>query len=353
MAEKNLTAVLYKANDLRLEEWPIPEPKENEVLLRMGCVSICGSDVHYLTKGHIGNFIVKQPMIIGHEASGVVEKLGPGVKNLKRGDRVAIEPGVPCRTCNFCKEGRYNLCQSIFFCATPPDHGNLSRFYVHAADFCHKLPDHVSLEEGALLEPFSVGVHACRRAGVCLGSNVLVLGAGPVGLLTLLAAKAMGARKVIITDIVAHRLELAKKCGADYTLVIPKGATVEQVAERVRELLETEPHMTIDCCGVEFTAKLGLQVTRPGGVHCVVGMGADQVTLPMVNATFREVDIHNCFRYCNDYPLALELVASGKANVKPLITHNFTLEQTPQAFETAISGSGNPIKIVIHCNKQG
>lgn len=157
----------------------------------MDSVGICGSDVHYLAHGRIGDFVLTKPMIIGHEAAGVVAKLGKKVTTLKVGDRVAIEPGVPYRYCDHCKQGRYNLCADMVFCATPPYDGNLTRYYKHAADFCFKLPDHVSMEEGALLEPLSVGVHACRRAGVGLGSKVLILGAGPIGLVTLLVRKSI------------------------------------------------------------------------------------------------------------------------------------------------------------------
>jgi len=147
MTGDNLTAILYKTGDLRLENRPIPEPKDHEVRIRMSAVGICGSDVHYLVKGHIGDFVVKAPMVLGHEAAGVVEKCGKNVTNLKPGDRVAIEPGVPCRSCDYCKKGRYNLCLDVVFCATPPYDGNLCRYYTHAADFCYKLPDHVSLRK--------------------------------------------------------------------------------------------------------------------------------------------------------------------------------------------------------------
>jgi len=157
-----------------------------EVLLAMDSVGICGSDVHYLAHGRIGDFVLTKPMIIGHESAGVVAKLGKKVTTLKVGDRVAIEPGVPCRKCDHCKQGKYNLCPGMVFCATPPYDGNLTRYYKHAADFCFKLPDHVTMEEGALLEPLSVGVHACKRAEVTLGSKVLILGAGPIGLVTLM-----------------------------------------------------------------------------------------------------------------------------------------------------------------------
>ncbi len=175
----------------------MPVPKDDQVLLRMACVGICGSDVHYWQHGRIGHFVLTSPMVIGHEAAGVVVSCGKNVKNLVPGDRVAIEPGVPCRTCADCKRGEYNLCKDIFFCATPPDDGNLTRYYTHAADFCHKLPNHVSLEEGALLEPISVAVQACKRAGITLGSKVLITGAGPIGLVTMMVSRAMGASEIV------------------------------------------------------------------------------------------------------------------------------------------------------------
>ena len=212
----NLTAILYKTGDIRLENTEVPKPAPDQVLLQMDSVGICGSDVHYWTHGAIGDFIVRAPMVLGHEAAGVVTEVGSAVTHLKAGDRVAIEPGVPCRMCKLCKTGVYNLCPDMQFCATPPVHGNLCRYYVHAADFCYKLPDNLSLEEGALMEPLAVGVHACRRAGVCIGKRVLICGAGPIGLVNLLTAKAMGASEVVITDIADNRLEVAKSMGADY-----------------------------------------------------------------------------------------------------------------------------------------
>nr|QBH74076.1 alcohol dehydrogenase [Thermobia domestica] len=347
----NLSAILYKKNDLRLEQRPIPEPKDDEVLLKMHSVGICGSDVHYLVNGAIGDFVVRSPMVLGHEASGIVAKVGKNVTNLKEGDRVAIEPGVPCRYCKFCKDGKYNLCPDVIFCATPPIDGNLCRYYTHAADFCYKLPDHVSLEEGALLEPLSVGVHACRRAGITLGSVVLVTGAGPIGLVSLLAAKAMGASRVIITDIVAHRLEVAKEIGADDTLLMGKVST-EEAAQQIEKILGRQPDKTIECSGAEPCIQLAIQATESGGVIVLVGLGPPKVNVPLVNAACREIDIRGVFRYANDYPLALSMVASGKLNVKKLITHNFKLEETAQAYETARTGAGGAIKVMINCLKE-
>ncbi|XP_076767191.1 sorbitol dehydrogenase [Xylocopa sonorina] len=350
MAKDNLTAILYGINDIRLEQTPIEEPNDDEVLMQMGCVGICGSDVHYLVNGRIGDFVVRKPMIMGHEASGVVVKLGKNVKHLKIGDRVAIEPGVSCRMCTFCKEGRYNLCKDVIFCATPPVHGNMRRFYKHAADFCFKLPDHVSLAEGALLEPLSVGVHACKRANIGIGSKVLILGAGPIGLVSLLVAKAMGAPKVVITDLVQSRLDIAKKLGADETFLVTKEVGEEETVRKIHELFGEEPDKTIDASGAQSSIRLAILATKSGGVAVLVGMGAPEVQVPLINALIREVDIRGVFRYANDYADALDLVASRKIDVKPLITHNFKLEEVVEAFNVSKSAQGNVIKVMIHCN---
>jgi L-iditol 2-dehydrogenase len=349
MSGDNLTAVLHKTGDLRLEQRPIPEPQEHEVLLRMAAVGICGSDVHYLVRGHIGDFVVKSPMVLGHEAAGVVVKCGGKVKNLKVGDRVAIEPGVPCRVCDYCKTGKYNLCRDVVFCATPPYDGNLCRYYTHASDFCFKLPEHVSLEEGALLEPLSVGVHACRRAGVSIGTTVLVTGAGPIGLVSMLVAKAMGASKVVVVDLVESRLAVAKKLGADFVLKASPDMDTAQLVQKVKETLGDLAEVTIECSGAESSIKLAIQGTKAGGVVLLVGLGPATVNVPIVDAAVREVDIRGVFRYANCYPLALDLIATGKVDVKPLITHHFKLEETLQAFETSRTGAGGAIKVMIHC----
>jgi len=227
---------------------------------------------------------------------------------------------------------------------------NLARYYVHAADFCFKLPDNVSLEEGALLEPLSVGVHACKRGGVTTGSVVLVLGAGPIGLVTLLTAKAFGASKVVITDIVESRLKIAKELGADYTLLVQPGDKEEVIIKKIIDLLQCEPNVSMDCSGAESSVRIAIQATRSGGVAVLIGMGKPEMTLPLTSALIREVDIKGVFRYVNDYGTALDLVATGKVNVKPLITHNYKMEDTLKAFHTSRTGEGNAIKVLIHAN---
>uniref|UniRef100_A0A4W6CYY2 Sorbitol dehydrogenase n=1 Tax=Lates calcarifer TaxID=8187 RepID=A0A4W6CYY2_LATCA len=344
MAQENLSVVLHSQGDLRLVG-------HRSVLLQMHSVGICGSDVHYWQHGRIGDYVVTKPMVLGHEASGRVVKVGSAVKHLKAGDRVAIEPGVPREMDEFFKNGRYNLSPTIFFCATPPDDGNLCRYYKHSANFCYKLPDNVTFEEGALIEPLSVGIHACRRAGVSLGSTSvhLVCFAGPIGLVCLLVAKAMGASKVVITDLFPERLTVAKELGADFQLTVKRGDGPQQLAKSVEDLLGAQPHITIECTGVESSIQSAIYATRSGGVVVLVGLGSEMATVPLINAAVREVDIRGVFRYCNTWPMAIAMLVSGKVNVKPLVTHRFPLEQAVQAFETTRQGLG--IKVMLKCDQ--
>ncbi|OCT87023.1 hypothetical protein XELAEV_18020716mg [Xenopus laevis] len=314
----------------------------------MHSVGICGSDVHYWQHGRIGDFIVKKPMVLGHEASGTVVKVGASVSHLKPGDRVAIEPGVPRETDEFCKMGRYNLSPTIFFCATPPDDGNLCRYYTHNANFCYKLPDNVTFEEGALIEPLSVGIHACRRAGVTLGSRVFICGAGPIGLVSLLVAKMMGASQVAISDLSLPRLEKAKELGADFVVQVTTEPP-EVIAQRVEELLGTMPEITIECTGAESCIQAGIYATRSGGTLILVGLGPAMVNVPIVNAAVREVDIRGIFRYCNTWPMAISMLSSKRVNVAPLVTHRFPLEKAVEAFETTKNGMG--VKVMLKCDK--
>jgi len=345
MASSNFAAVLHDIHDLRLETRPIQKPQSNEVLVAMKSVGICGSDVHYWTHGRIGNFIVTQPMIVGHESSGEVVEVGETVSSLKKGDRVTLEPGVPCRYCRYCKEGRYNLCADVRFMATPPIDGSIANFIVHPADFCYKLPTHVSFDEGAMCEPLSVGIHACSRAGVTIGSRVLIMGAGPIGLMNLLAAKAAGATVVILTDVKQDRLELAVKLGAT-AIINAKSDVVNEIGARSLGPID----ITIECSGAEQAIRAAIKATKSGGVVVLVGLGPSEITLPIVDAAVREVDIRGVFRYANTYPKALELISSGKIDVKPLITHHFELKEVIKAFETARDMTDGAIKVTITIN---
>ncbi|NWH74881.1 DHSO dehydrogenase, partial [Piaya cayana] len=265
------------------------------------------------------------------------------------GDRVAIEPGVPREMDEFCKTGRYNLSPTIFFCATPPDDGNLCRYYKHSASYCYKLPDNVTFEEGALIEPLSVGIHACRRAGVTLGSKVFVSGSGTVATLGswVLCLLQLLALFCVSPDLSSSRLQKAKEVGADFTIQV-KNETPQEVASKVESLLGCKPEITVECTGVQACIQAGIYATRSGGTLVLVGLGSEMVTVPIVNAAVREVDIRGIFRYCNTWPVAIALLASKRINVKPLVTHRFPLEKALDAFETTKRGEG--VKVMLKCD---
>lgn len=351
MAEDNLSLILHKIDDIRLEQRPVPKPGKNEVLIAIHSVGICGSDVHYWKDGRIGRFIVDGPMVLGHEPSGVIKEVGENVTHLKPGDRVVIEPGVACLQCDFCKKGTYNLCPKVEFCATPPTDGTLCRYYKQSASFCYKIPDNVSLEEAALVEPLSVAVYACRRASVSVGKSVLICGSGPIGLLNMMTAKVMGATQVCIIDVVKSRLDFAKKLGADHVVVADTKDAIA-LAKKVKETMGCEPDITLECSGAEASLQLGIQVTKPGGMLTVVGCCPPVVSIPLIEACLKEVDVRGIFRYANCHPTAIDLIASGKVNVKPLITHHFSLEESLKAFEVAHTGAGGAIKVLINCCKK-
>ncbi|RVW76637.1 Sorbitol dehydrogenase [Vitis vinifera] len=315
-----------------------------------------------LLKLRCADFIVKEPMVIGHECAGIIDEVGPQVKSLVPGDRVALEPGISCWRCQLCKEGRYNLCPEMKFFATPPVHGfscqsdEVNRKIhlgqpelvevVHPADLCFKLPDNVSLEEGAMCEPLSVGVHACRRADIGPESNVLVMGAGPIGLVTMLAARAFGAPRIVIVDVDDYRLSVAKDLGADE--IVKVSTNIQDVAEEVVQIhkaMGARVDVSFDCAGFDKTMSTALSATSTGGKVCLVGMGHNEMTVPLTPAAAREVDVVGVFRYKNTWPICIEFLRSGKIDVKPLITHRFGFSQreVEEAFETSAHG-GTAIK---------
>lgn len=344
----NIGVILKNVGDMHVEELPggVPQPQSDQVCLAMGPVGICGSDVHYWQNGRIGDFVVESPMVLGHESAGTVCAVGSNVTHLQVGDRVAIEPGYPCTACAVCLGGRYNLCPEMKFCATPPVDGSLCQYFCYKAAFCFKLPDHVTLEEGALLEPLSVAVHACQRGKLSFGQKVLVCGAGPIGLVNMMVAKASGA-SVTITDISESRLDKAKELGADATFHVTS-RDCRETADKIVDMSGLSD-LTIECTGVEASIGTGLWATKPGGSYVQVGYGKAEVNFPIVAVGIREIDIYGIFRYANCYPKALSLVASGAVNVKSLVTHRFPLQEAAKAFELTKAGTG--IKVIINCHE--
>lgn len=343
----NLSLVLYPSKELKLENRPIPKPKDNELLIKINCTGVCGTDIHLWAWGGVAGLKIKDPLVIGHESSGTVVQIGKNVKNFKIGDRVVIETSDPCHNCIRCLEGNYHLCPVIRKLGLPPDHGTYTRYVAHPALFCFKIPDNVSFEEGALIEPLSVTVHACRRGRVTGGDKVLICGAGPVGLLTVLTAKSMGATNICITDIRQDRLNFAKKLGADHVLLADSDSNI--CAQQVKELLGDFADVSLDCCGFEATLRVAMKATKPRGTVVVVGIGPENVNLPIAETMFNEVDIVGVNRFPNCYQRAIDLVASGAINVRPLVTHRFKLEEAVEALKFLKEEKPGTIKVMIHC----
>ncbi|XP_054803089.1 sorbitol dehydrogenase-like isoform X2 [Prosopis cineraria] len=348
--EENMAAWLVGINTLKIQPFKLPALGPHDARIRIKAVGICGSDVHYFKKMRNAHNIMKEPMVMGHECAGIIEEVGSEVKNVVPGDRVAIEPGISCWHCDLCKLGRYNLCPNMKFFASPPVHGSLAKQIVHPANLCFKLPDNVSLEEGAMCEPLGVGVHACRRANIGPETNVLIIGAGPIGLVTMLSCRAFGAPRIVIVDVDEHRLSVAKSLGVDETVKV--SANIEDVSEEVEEIqkaMGNRVDLSFDCVGFNKTMTTALSATRAGGKLCLVGMAQTQMTIPFTTAAVREVDVIGIFRYKNTWPLCLEFLRSRKIDVRPLITHRFGFSQkeVEEAFETSARG-GNAIKVMFN-----
>lgn len=286
-------------------------------------------------------------MVLGHESAGIVHSVGKEVKSLKAGDPVAMEPGIPCRRCTRCREGKYNLCPSMAFAATPPYDGTLTKYYVLPEDFCYKLPGNMSLEEGALVEPASVAVHVCRQVGVSPGKSVVVYGAGPVGLLCCAVSKAFGASKVVSVDINEERLEFAGKYAATNIFKSQKESGEEGAKRLIQECgLEDGADCCIDATGAAPCIQAGIHVLRTGGSYCQAGMGTPEITFPITAMCVKELTLRGSFRYgAGDYALAVELIASGKVEVKSLISRRVKFEEAEEAFKDVKNGKG--IKILI------
>lgn len=342
---QNPSFVLTKPNHVTYENRPIPTIESpHDVIVAVKYTGICGSDVHYWHEGRIGDFIVKEPMVLGHESSGTIHAVGSAVKNLQPGDNVAMEPGIPCRYCTRCKSGLYNLCPETRFAATPPIDGTLARFYRLPGDFCYKLPTHVSLQEGALIEPLAVAVHIVRQAPVSAGQAVVVFGAGPVGLLCLAVARAFGASRTISVDINANRLDFAKKYAATSTFTPRQDEDAQAAAARLRQEnnLVDGADVTIDASGAAVCMRQAIFALRPAGTYVQGGMGKPEVDAwPVMAIMAKEIECKTSFRYkSGDYETALELVASGKLDVKPCISREVDFLDAEAAFGDTRAAKG-------------
>jgi L-iditol 2-dehydrogenase len=355
-SDENLCVVLHGVKDLKLEKRPIPQPKPSQVQVAIRTVGICCSDVHYYHHGKIGDFVVRQPMIMGHEASGIVTGLGSDVTHLKVGDRVTIEPTVPCSRCHSCKIGRYNLCPNVACCATPPYDGNMSQFYCQQADFVHKVPSNMTWMQAALCEPVACAVACCRRGNVGVGKSVLIFGAGPIGLLTAMVARASGVCHIGIVDVLQQRIDFARKAlGRDVGLFLADcSASANQTAKDAVDVAMNgiQPDVSIDCSGAESAVQAAIFATKSGGVVTLCGMGAPIIRIPIIEAMSREVEIRGVFRYANCFQAAISLIASGRVDAMKVVTHRVPLEDGIKAYELASNpAKSGAVKVMVDCER--
>jgi len=330
-------SVLRGAGDLVVEDRPAPVPGPHDVLVQVASVGVCGSDVHYFEHGRIGSHVVEAPLVLGHEASGVVVEVGASVTRLAVGQRVSVEPGVPDFSCEQCLAGRYNLCEDMRFYATPPIDGAFAELVTVHEQFAHPVPDTLSDDAAALLEPLSVGLWACRKGEVGAGTRVLVTGAGPVGLVAMQAALALGAASVTVTDVNPHRLALAGELGATDTLDV-SASPVSSSALSVDVLLE--------CSGHPPATADAMRAVAPAGRVVLVGMGGDEMTLPVSRIQERELTVTGTFRYAHTWPAAIALAASGRVQLDRLVTGHYGLDQVRDAL-TAARTDARTVKPVV------
>lgn len=345
MEKKMKVAVMNGVGKMGFVEREIPQPADNEVLVKLEYVGICGSDMHYYETGRIGDYVVEPPFVLGHEPGGVVVEVGKNVTHLKVGDRVALEPGKTCGHCEYCREGKYNLCPDVVFFATPPVDGVFQEYVAHEASLCFKLPENVDTLEGALIEPLAVGFHAANQGGAHAGQTAVVFGAGCIGLVSMMALKAEGVSRVYVVDIMQKRLDKAMELGA--TGVINSMNT--DVQEEIGRLTEGKGvDLVIETAGMEVTTRQAIHITKKGATIVLVGYSkTGEMTLPLSLALDKELTFKTVFRYRHIYPMAIEAVASGKVNLKGIVSNIFNFDDIQAAMDKSVSDKANIVKSVV------
>lgn len=340
-----IALVLEEKRRLALRDIELPDRLgPGDVRIEVDTVGVCGSDVHYYTHGKIGPFVVREPMVLGHEAAGVVSEVGADVRHLKVGDRVCMEPGIPNPASKAAKLGVYNVDPDVLFWATPPVHGCMTPAVVHPAAFTYPIPGHVSFAEGAMVEPFAIGMQAAARARIKPGDVAFVTGAGPIGILTALAALAGGCAKVYIADLVEDKLAVAASYDNIEPVLIPR----DDPARVLRDATEGwGADVVFECAGAAASIQTALDVVAPAGCVVWVGMPVEPVPVDLVLAQSKEIRMETVFRYANMYDRAIALLGSGKVNLKPLISETFAFEDSIAAFDRAVEARPTDVKIQV------
>jgi L-iditol 2-dehydrogenase len=345
MKGKMKTAVMTGIGKMGYEKRDIPQIGPDEVLVKLDYVGICGSDLHYYETGRIGPYTVEPPFVLGHEPGGVVVELGSGVKNLKIGDKVALEPGKTCGKCEFCITGRYNLCQDVVFFATPPVDGVFQEYINHPASLCFKLPDNVSTLEGTLIEPLAVGFHAANQGNAHSGQKAVVFGAGCIGLVSMMALKAEGISQVYVADIMENRLDKALELGAA-GIINPKNDDVTKWAAEISGGAGFD--LAIETAGTEITTRQAIDIVKKGSTIVLVGYSkSGDMNLPMSLVLDKELTLKSVFRYRHIYPAAIEAVASGAVNLKGIISNIYDFDCLERAMDESVNNKAIIVKSVV------
>lgn len=326
---------LNKSGDITVNEIDVPTLDADEVLIRVESVGICGSDVHYYKHGKIGPFVVEKPLILGHELSGVITEVGSAVDRTRIGEPVAVEPQRACGKCKQCIEGRYNLCPEMEFYATPPIDGAFCEFVKIQSKFAYAIPTSISFDAAALIEPMSVCIWAAQKAQIQSGTRVLIAGAGPIGVIMAQVATAMGASEVVVTDIVADRLAFVLQHGATQTI----NTATQSIGGKKFDAF-------IDACGVESAVVAGIKATGPAGRVLLIGLGSEEMKLPISHIQNNEIIVTGVFRYTNTWPIAIDLLAKKKVNLDAIITHHFGLDQAEDGLNATMSPDA--MKVMVH-----
>lgn len=337
-------AVMEKVGEIRFQKREMPSPQGDEVLVKLEYVGVCGSDIHYYQHGRIGNFVVKEPIVLGHECAGRVVEVGENVKSLKVNDLVALEPGVPCGKCEYCMTGRYHLCPEVRFMATPPYDGAFVEYIAHPANMTFKLPEGMGTMEGALIEPLAVGFHAVNQSGAKIGQRAVVLGAGCIGLVTLMTLKSIGVSDVYVVDIISKRLEKAKELGAACSI-----DGKEDVLDEIMRLTKGEGvDLVFETAGSEATTKLTPHLVKKGGTITLVGMSANpEICYDFGSILDKEATIKSVFRYKNIYPAAINAVASGAIPLGKIVSDTYDFDKIPEALDYNIAHKADITKMII------
>lgn len=326
------TAELLGAGDVRLRTADRPRPAADEVLVEIAHVGICGSDLHWYEHGRMGDRIVEEPLVLGHESAGHVAEVGSAVEDLSVGERVTLEPGVPCRRCKYCRSGRYNLCPDVSFMATPGTDGAFREYVAWPADFVHALPDAISTRDGALCEPISVGLQAVDRGDVDVGDSVLVVGAGPIGTLVMACARAAGASEIAVTDIVDSKLDRALAFGADHAI----DGRADDVGDRVRDRFEGGADVVIEASGARPAVETAIDSVGRDGTVVLVGLAPEaEVPISTFDLVRGQVDVRGSYRFANRYADAISLLSARAIDVDALVDFTSPLAEIESALERA------------------